>query len=707
MKRKIQDIKSADENPRVDLSEGRKRPEKKMTKPKKNPVFLKRNNKITPVHDIQSSEKTNFIYLRGKNFAPPKFLGNLLKIGLVGVLILVLINGVSIYFTSKKLKEEVSAEAYEGYHYLIDGGKNASKINFENALSSFENAKAQFSQAQETLWFITTDNSLYSKNATTASAIKTLLDGGENFAVAGKYFLEALEEFNKIPLYFVSKNQHPDQPVPSITDAIKAGLDKTNLAVKEIKSASDKMSKIDVDSLPVEVRARVLMAQQRVGEISTLLNDISTQFPAILKLLGDRHPHRYLILLQNNHEVRPTGGFIGSYAIVDVNDGYIENIAVEDVYDLESNNGKIIEPPDEIKPLTGNWTFRDSNYSYDFPTSAQKARWFLETEGGPTVDTVIAINQGLLKDMLDITGPVQVGGFGKLDSENYNILLSYIIEGKIWGAEDPKHILKIFIPAFKEAILKEEKLGQIGPKIYKAIIQKHIMMYSSDSEVQEFFDAFGLSGRAHESAENEDYLAVINTSVSGTKSDQFIEEKISHETHIAKYGNIVDELKITHTHQWDDAVYLQWEAILKKYGLSLTQVPPHIVDVLGRGRNKVKMRIYVPADTLLLDSSDPSVELMYDKDLKKSYFAATMEVNAGESKELQIKYQLPFTLNFHSFPAAYKIVIEKQPGSKGSILNKSFTTDPEVNVLSRYPENDQELNTNLVYDRYFSLLLED
>lgn len=707
MKRKLQDIKPESGNQQVDLSDGKKREKRSPIRHKKKIVFTKPNNEIKTVTDIQLPEKKHFLYLRGKNFAPPKFLGNLLKISLVGLLILIVINGISVYYSSEKLKKEISGEAYEAYRYLIDGGKNASNIRFDNALEAFDNAKKQFEQAQAKLWFITTDNSFYAKNANAATAIKALLDGGENFAVAGKYFSEALEDFNKIPLYFVSKNENPEGEHPSITEVIKQGLEKTEKAVGQINAASEKMGTIKAETLPTEIQASVLIAQKRVQEISGLLNNISEHFPAVLKLLGDRHPHRYLILLQNNHEVRPTGGFIGSYAIVDVNDGYIENIKVEDVYDLDGSGGKIIEPPDELKVLTGNWHFRDSNYSYDFPTSAKKAKWFLETEGGPSVDTVIAINQGLLRDMLEISGPVQVGSFGALNAENYNILLSYIIEGKIWGAEDPKHILKVFIPAFKEAILKEEKLSAIGPKIYKAIIQKHIMFYSSDTEIQEFFETFGLSGSAHQPSENEDYLAVISTSVGGTKSDQFIEEKIDHHTDIARYGNVVDEVTITRTHLWTDDIYGQWDNILRPYGLSLSGIPANIVDVLGRGRNKVNMRIYVPDGTLLLNSSDQSVELKYDKDLKRNYFTATMEINAGETQQLKIKYQLPFNLDFHSSPGAYKMVVEKQPGSKGSIFNKTFTTAPEINVLSRYPEENQDLNTNLVYDLYFSLLLED
>ncbi len=360
-----------------------------------------------------------------------------------------------------------------------------------------------------------------------------------------------------------------------------------------------------------------------------------------------------------------------------------------------------------MKSFIGNWRFRDSNYSADFPTSAAKAKWFLEKEGGPSVDTVIAVNQGLLKDMLEISGPVQVGNFGKLNAENYNLLLSYIIEGKVWGAEDPKHILKIFVPAFKEAILKEENVAKVAGKLYKAVQQKHVMMYSSDQEIQRLFDSLGLSGRVYQTQEKEDYLSVINFSTGGTKSDLFVEENITHDTFIDKNGNLIDEVKVKRSHNWDDDIYFKWRKILQAYGFN--EMPDQLIDTLGRGRNRVYTKIYVPSGSTLLESNGKDVATKFDKDLKKDYFLAEMEIKAGESKELTVKYRLPFTLDLKNQADTYKLIIEKQPGSRGSILTKTVHTDPEVYNLSVYPievRTDLEDNliyaTNLVYDRYFS-----
>ncbi len=707
MSKKLQDIKSENQINDINLKAHKKSHlEGEILKEKQHKLY-KKHTPINEVRDLKSSSEKHFIYVRGENFHPPKHLGNLLKIGFFGFLIILLVNTVNVYYTTKRIEKNISSEAYQGYSLLMDAGKSASKTQFDNASEAFKKAIKNFDEVKTELWFLSTDKSYYSTQNNIGSSVKALIVGGEHFTLAGSYFLEALEEFNKIPLYFVSKNNNPTGTGPSLTDTLRDGLNKTNFAIEEINLASQELATVKESNLPGEIAPRVSAVKSQVQSVADTLNATASHFPALLKLLGDQSPHRYLILLQNNNEIRPSGGFIGSYAIIDVDKGIIKTTSIHDVYDIDGSYKQVIEPPDYMKKFTGNWRFRDSNYSADFPTTAAKAKWFLSKEGGPTVDTVIAINQGLLQGMLDITGPIQVGNFGKLNSENYNLLLSYVIEGKIWGPVDPKHILKVFIPAFQKEIMKEENISKVGSNLYKAIQQKHVMMYSADAEIEGFFDSLGVSGRMYQNKPDEDYLSVINFSAGGTKSDLFMEENILHDTYIDKSGNLTDEVTIKRKHQWTDAVYSQWKKILQSYGFS--EMPDYLIDILGRGRNKNLIKIYVPEGSILLNSTDPNLSLEYDKDVKKSYFFTTMEVTAGKTAYLRLKYRLPFLLDLNNAAANYKLIADKQPGSRGSIFTKTVHTDPEIENLSVYPK-EARINsateiiypTNLVYDRYFS-----
>lgn len=707
MPKKIRDLKKDAANRKLNLRKEKKLPPIKIIK-----AIYKRTSPIKEIKDIISGEESHYFYIKGIKLKPPKYFDNLLKIFFVGFVILVIFNALNVMAIGRNIEADLAKTAHQGYDFLLSGGKNATKIEFDNALSSFNLALENFKLAQEDLWFLNEDKSLYSEDNDLGKAVISLLEGGQNVSIAGQYFLKALEEFNKLPLYFVAKNNPKNIDLPSLTDTLKVGLDQTEKAFNEIKKASGKMQSVNENTLPPKLSSQVKLAKTFIKELSVTLEAISKNFPALLKLLGDRYPHRYLVLLQNNNEIRPTGGFIGSYALIDVNEGYIENLSVHDVYDIDGSYGGIIEPPEEFKAFTSNWRFRDSNYSQDFPTSAKKARWFLEKEGGPSVDTVIAINQGLLKDLLEISGPVQVGNFGKMDSSNYNLLLSYVIEGKIWGPQDPKHILKIFIPAFKEAILKEENIAALGNKLLSAIQKKHLLMYSADEEIQGLFESIGAAGEVYKNAEDEDYLSVINIATGGTKSEQFMEEKITHHTKIDEFGSIIDRVSVTRSHLFTDDIYFQWKKIIGNYGFE--EMPDRLIDILGRGKNRVSMRIYVPNGTVLLKTNGSDVMTKFDKDLKKTYFFTQMEVKAGESKEIWIEYQLPFSLDMENLTNQYKLIIQKQPGSIGSIFNKTLETVVDFNIAGIAPseakinlDNTANYSTTLNYDRYFTALLED
>lgn len=671
--------------------------------------FIKKTPQDKKIIDLKKPISTHIKEIERP--LPIKILTNVLFLFFLSLLILLSVNSYNAYQKGKALEREISSKAFAGISSLLEGGKQTSQIELNKALKSFSEAKAFFNEAKDEAWFIKSDKSSFAKNNVINVALNNLLDSGVSFAKAGEYFLKSMDSFNLIPLYFISKNNSPNKVYPSITDTLKEGLLSIDLAVAEIKIASEKISEVNTEILPNDLKIKVDLAKERIAEISGILNNIKDYYPEILKLLGDEKPHKYLILFQNNQEMRPTGGFIGSYALVEINEGYIEKMETHDVYDLWGLKSAQIDPPEDFRLFTTNWRFRDSNYSPDFYYSAQKALWFLEQEGGVTVDTVIAINQGLLKDFLEITGPVQVGNFGKLDSYNYDTVLSYVIESKMWGAEDPKHILKVFVPAFFKQILDQKYLPKISTKVLRALEQKHIMFYSKDQGLQNLFEKFLIAGRQYELSENEDFIQVINISSGGTKSDKFIEETISHSTIINEKGEIENTVEIKRTHLYNDSILTKWKEILSGFGV--TKPENYVLDILGRGRNRNTVRVYIPKGSILLSSTDPEIKISYDEELKKTFINSTIEILAGQTKSVKFTYKLPFKLDFSKENlAVYKLIAEKMPGHPGQIFNKTLELKEGISPVLYYPSTFTKDNfgnliysKDLIYDRFFSALL--
>lgn len=474
-------------------------------------------------------------------------------------------------------------------------------------------------------------------------------------------------------------------------------------AAEELKKADTELSKIDPGKFPENLRGKVEIVINEFQKYSDLIKKTEENIKAIEKLLGLRYPHRYLILFQNNNESRPTGGFIGSVLLLDVNDGKLTESETIDVYTLDGQFHEYIEPPYEIKELTNEWRLRDSNYWPDFSVSGAKAAWFFQKEGGPSVDSVIAVNQSILEKFLELTGPIQVPGLkAPITSENYDTVLSYVIESKLSGAKDPKEVLKNLVPLVQRELLKKENFIELIKIIKDEITRKNILAYSGDMDVEKFFDNTKMSGKMLKPAENEDYLSVVTTSISGNKSDKFIEQELLHDTWISKNGEIINQLSVTRAHTWSSKILWQWQNILSEFGF--TEMSETVKDILGRGQNKSVVRVYIPKGSEILETTSiPDIEKKYDETLDKEYFIFRMEVAQGEEETATIDYKLPFKLKFSPL-LTYKLNVQKQPGNTNTTLVKQISGDSLKNHKnfpdSAKPEYELELNE----DVYFSSL---
>jgi len=687
---------------------------------------LKKKEVSTEINDIYgtSDKKKSAAFLREKRETKGyKLISNFLKILIFGFFILLIINGVNIYVRGSHTLTSVKDKAFEGYGLLMQGSKSTTKVEFQTAKAEFERAYEYFNSAKKELWFLLEDETIYAKKSSVGIQAKSLLNSGKFFAEAGEYFSDALEELNKIPVYFIAKNQteedamqHIQNPEDSITDILKRGTGKASQALISIMAARDELKLIDQTILPEETRVKLIFVKEKIDAIVDSLNSVEKSFPAILKLLGDEKPHRYLILLQNNAEIRPAGGFIGSYILLDIDQGVITNMTVNDVYHLDDKFNEFVEPPEFLLPVMSTIEFRDSNYSPDFVFAGKRTAYMLEKEGGPAVDTVIAVNQSLLKEFLEITGPLQVGQLPeKMTAENYLPVLTYIIEGKIWGREDPKHVLKVMVPEFKKTIMKTSNASQIMNVIYKAIQQKLILAYSKDAMVEALFDDFGISGRVKKTAEKEDYLSVINYSIGGNKTEPFIEEKITHQSMIQNDGSIINEVTIVRTHLFDRSYQAKWNQYWESFGFDYRNVPGYVVDILGRGTNKMLTRVFVPEKSSLMEvigAKQEDVKIGFDNETGKAYFAFTISVAPGNSSSITLKYKLPFKLDPSPIDT-YSLIAQKQPGSLSSIITKTIKfQDEDVKIYNFYPdlgrisdENKIIFATNLAYDRDFSAVI--
>src|SRR3990167_11027276 len=175
---------------------------------------------------------------------------------------------------------------------------------------------------------------------------------------------------------------------------------------------------------------RLLGAVPVKQEVRTDLETVMSLADALLHTDGEERA--YLILFQNNLELRPGGGFIGSFGILKVRDGNVADFAVHDTGNFDGRIPSTVEPPYPMRETLkiDSWKLRDSNYSPDFPENAEWAETFYQMgQGEERFDGVVAVTANVLTSFLKVTGPVEIEGFpGTYSADNAIVDLEYQVE---------------------------------------------------------------------------------------------------------------------------------------------------------------------------------------------------------------------------------------------------------------------------------------
>lgn len=273
-------------------------------------------------------------------------------------------------------------------------------------------------------------------------------------------------------------------------------------------------------------------------------------FPYLGELTGLPFGQKnYLVVFQNNNELRPTGGFISSFALLQFTSGFPTKIKIEDVYGPIDDHDFLQPPYPMEKLLADKWykgyTFRDGNYNPNFPDSAQElTRLYHITNPNQPIDGVIALNFHVLESLLDTLGPVDVEG-KQLNKDNLFEELTNSVNNvdrhNLESLAQRKSILKPFSDAIiKKILLNPFKMRKISDVITYSLATKDLQLFFNNANLQNLARKNRWAGEwpAQAVTPNDsttqtkitsDFLAVIETNLGGMKSDRYITRHITYD----------------------------------------------------------------------------------------------------------------------------------------------------------------------------------
>ncbi len=429
------------------------------------------------------------------------------------------------------------------------------------------------------------------------------------------------------------------------------------------------------------VYSQIATSRAELQQANQLLSDLLPLAKLLPALSGYPQPSNYLILLQNNDELRPTGGFIGVYGLMTVRNGELSTLQTDDSYhvDMPAVGQWRMDPPAPIKKYlkVENWYLRDANWSPDWPSAATKITEIYRGEKAaigsstPEFSGVIAITPDLVADLIALVGPISIQG-EIYQPENFQELLQYNVEvaykDRNISSWNRKDIVNDLLAELKKRLLAlpVSRWPDLLKTINQNIAAKNIQLYFSNPNQEILANNLGAAGQVKNSPS--DYLLVVDANMGAFKSDAVVKKTISYTLKQDSSG-LSANLILNYKHEGG----FDWRTT----------------------RYRSYTRVYAPLGSRLqgingLDEATADISTTDDSGLNKTIFGFFLTVEPGSSRELSINYSLPAKILEQFNSKTYQLLVAKQAGRR--------TEGLKINLDSRHI-----YKTDLNTDKFFFL----
>ncbi len=471
-----------------------------------------------------------------------------------------------------------------------------------------------------------------------------------------------------------------DDRIQTAVKTMNALVPKINEMAGSIDTLRKEIDAIDPARYPdhigkTSIRPRLVGAKEVIENAANLFVNAQPLLVNLPKLLGEPDEKRYLVLFQNDKELRSTGGFITAYAQFRFVRGKAILEKSDDIYALDATKTKKFPAPREISTFhkgVYELHIRDSNLSPDFKTSMEKfEELYNTTSGKEKIDGIWAMDTHVLVEALKILGPMNVYGrefSAEIDKrcdcpkavyelEDYSTRpVNYVRTAR-------KDIIGVLLQTILQQALGVSPSKYWGPlfqMLITEINEKHVLAYFHDPAAQLAGESFNMAGRImtasetatlfkYEEGKGWDYLHVNHSNMSGAKANMFVSEKITKDATVNSDGTVTTKLTVDYKNPYKGS-----DCGLESGGLCLN----------APLRNWV--RVFVPAGSKLVDSrgaqspkDGKAVPMDTYDSLGKTVFEGFLIVNPLGTAKLELTYTSPVSQT----DGKYKLLIQRQPGS--------------------------------------------
>jgi len=414
-----------------------------------------------------------------------------------------------------------------------------------------------------------------------------------------------------------------------------------------------------------------------------------------------------LILFQNNAEIRGSGGFIGSYAVMKTDHGSVKKIDFQtNIYKLDNNSADRINvtAPEEFKVLADGKIFlRDSNYAIDGQESFSMVKNLYETESGQKIDGIIAIDTTLITEVLGIIGEIEMPKYNLvitkenfLDNIQNEVEKEYFLRPGAKEENEPKKILSEMMPLFiKKTFTKisdknfSNSLLTLFPNLIK---EKHVLLFSTDNDIQNKIISLNYGATVNKNPDY-DYIYSHSSNIKGAKSSLNVNELVADDILIGSNFDIEHNLNLKRIHNgswnWPDGININLVRLLLPKTLTIKYFSPLSGD-------------FSPHNDSQFNSES---QYKIDSEAGKEKISFWMNTNPAEYSEVKIGYVTKSGIKEQNDGIYYSLLIQKQPGTPNYQYRLNFSSDSSLKIENSDEKGSLPIEFTLNGDKLIKIKL--
>ncbi|WP_162240786.1 DUF4012 domain-containing protein [Leifsonia sp. Leaf264] len=271
--------------------------------------------------------------------------------------------------------------------------------------------------------------------------------------------------------------------------------------------------------------------EAQLADAASAIGGLDRAAQLVPAMLGADGARNYLMLFQNNAELRSSGGIPGALALIHTDDGAFAMTEQASSSDFPHYDAPVIELPTDVRAIWGENTaeyIQDVGYTPQFPLTGQIAREMWKRQFGTEVDGVIATDPVMLSYLLEATGPVTLPSGDVITSENAVQLLLSDVYARYENPADQD----AFFASAAAAVFAAVASGDADPKklidaFIRAGDERRVLVWSSHDDDQEILEGTTLAGELPSSAGSASRFGLYFDDQTASKMDTYLDMEVA------------------------------------------------------------------------------------------------------------------------------------------------------------------------------------